>query len=56
MIKVAGIYFHFYLGKKHTQMEANTLIFNIQIKGGKEWKNQLAWAHDLEGLPTCWSG
>lgn len=47
------IYFHFYLGKKHTQMEASTLIFNVQIKGGKEWENQLAWAHDLEGLSTC---
>ena len=34
-------------------MEANTLIFNVQIKAGKEWENQLAWAHDLEGLSTC---
>lgn len=37
-------------------MEANILIFNVQIKGSKEWKNQLEYAHELEGFPTCQSG
>ena len=48
------IYFHFYFGRKHTQMEANVLIFLMfGSKGKKESKNQLASAHELDGFPTC---